>query len=141
KPSASTRLALLALPLASTVNRRPIRIPREGCVRLPPYGKSIAAPDQAEPAGGHMANVNSHNPTGRFTGLADLYARHRPNYPAAATDRVMTRCCLGPDTLLVDVGCGTGISSRLFAARGVPVLGIDPNDDMRARAEADPTPC
>ena len=36
----------------------------------------------------------------------------------------------------MDVGCGTGISSRLFAARGVPVIGIDPNDDMRARAEA-----
>ena len=36
----------------------------------------------------------------------------------------------------MDVGCGTGISSRLFAARGVPVIGVDPNDEMRGRAEA-----
>jgi SAM-dependent methyltransferase len=40
----------------------------------------------------------------------------------------------------VDVGCGTGISSRLFAARGIPVLGIEPNDEMRARAEAEVLP-
>jgi ubiquinone/menaquinone biosynthesis C-methylase UbiE len=42
--------------------------------------------------------------------------------------------------LLVDVGCGTGISTRLFAARGVRVIGIEPNDDMRARAAATPAP-
>jgi SAM-dependent methyltransferase len=36
----------------------------------------------------------------------------------------------------VDVGCGTGISSRLFAERGIPVLGIEPNDEMRRQAEA-----
>jgi ubiquinone/menaquinone biosynthesis C-methylase UbiE len=75
------------------------------------------------------------NPTGRFTGLADCYQRHRPSYPAAAIDLVLARCGLGPTTLLADVGCGTGISSRLFAARGVPVVGIEPNDEMRQRAE------
>src|SRR5262249_33831931 len=32
----------------------------------------------------------------------------------------------------------TGISTRLFAARGVHVIGVEPNDDMRARAEAVP---
>jgi SAM-dependent methyltransferase len=75
-------------------------------------------------------------PTTRFTGLADLYARCRPDYPAAALDAIVARCRLGGATLLVDVGCGTGISSRQFAARGIPVLGIEPNDEMRTRAEA-----
>jgi SAM-dependent methyltransferase len=42
--------------------------------------------------------------------------------------------------LLVDVGCGTGISSRLLAERGVPVVGVEPNADMRRRAEAQPSP-
>jgi SAM-dependent methyltransferase len=77
---------------------------------------------------------------GRFTGLAGLYARCRPDYPAATLDLIQSRCGLTPDSLLVDVGCGTGISSRLFAARSVPVVGIEPNDDMRARAEAEPGP-
>src|SRR4029077_10278716 len=42
------------------------------------------------------------------------------------------------DALLVDVGCGTGISTRQFAGHGVQVIGVEPNDAMRARAEAEP---
>jgi SAM-dependent methyltransferase len=87
-----------------------------------------------------MTDLSRSNPTNRFTGLAQIYARCRPGYPPAALDLVVSRCGLGPSSLLVDVGCGTGISSRLFAARGVPVLGIDPNGDMLARAEAEPPP-
>jgi SAM-dependent methyltransferase len=85
-----------------------------------------------------MSDLSRQNPTGRFTGLANLYARCRPSYPAAAVDHIVSRCGLGPGSLLVDVGCGTGISSRLFAARGVPVLGLEPNADMRAQAAAEP---
>jgi SAM-dependent methyltransferase len=82
-----------------------------------------------------MTDDSPHPGVGRFTGLADLYARHRPDYPPAVIDLIVGVCALGPDTLLVDVGCGTGISTRLFAARGVPVLGIEPDDGMRSRAE------
>jgi SAM-dependent methyltransferase len=87
-----------------------------------------------------MGDLSRYNPTNRFSGLADLYARHRPGYPDEVLDLIQISLGLGSDTLLVDVGCGTGIASRLFAARGVPVLGIEPNDDMRARAEAEPAP-
>jgi SAM-dependent methyltransferase len=52
----------------------------------------------------------------------------------------MARARLGPASLLVDVGSGTGISSRIFAARGVPVVGIEPNEEMRRKAEAEPAP-
>lgn len=83
-----------------------------------------------------MAELSRCNPTGRFTGLADLYAKYRPTYPDAAIDFIVARCGLGPATTLADVGCGTGISSRLFAARGVPVIGVEPNDEMRDRAAA-----
>jgi SAM-dependent methyltransferase len=38
--------------------------------------------------------------------------------------------------VLIDVGSGTGISSRLFAARGLEVIGLEPNADMRAAAAA-----
>lgn len=82
-----------------------------------------------------MADLSKYNPTDRFTGLAEGYAKYRPSYPAAALDFIMTHCELGPHSLLVDVGCGTGISSRLFAERGVRVIGIDPNDEMRRQAE------
>jgi SAM-dependent methyltransferase len=78
---------------------------------------------------------SEHHPTERFTGLAGLYSQYRPEYPAAAVDFIVRRCCLSDLSILVDVGCGTGISSRLFAARGIRVIGIEPNADMRRQAE------
>lgn len=76
----------------------------------------------------------SFDPKGRFTGLAQIYAKARPTYPDAAIDFIIEKCGLNAKSLLVDVGCGTGISSRLFAERQIPTIGIDPNDDMREEA-------
>jgi SAM-dependent methyltransferase len=83
-----------------------------------------------------MLDLNRLNPTHRFTGLADIYAQHRPSYPAAALTGVVQHCRLGLESLLVDVGCGTGISSRQFAALGIQVIGVEPNADMRRQAES-----
>jgi SAM-dependent methyltransferase len=86
-----------------------------------------------------MHDVSQFKPTERFSGLSDLYARHRPSYPAAAIDLILRTCNLRPGDVLVDIGCGTGIASRLFAARGLNVIGIEPNDEMRQKAEAEPS--
>jgi SAM-dependent methyltransferase len=83
-----------------------------------------------------MTDLSGFQPLERFTGLADTYARFRPDYPAAAIDFILQGCNLVAGSVLVDVGCGTGISTRLFAERGLHVIGIEPNDDMRAQAEA-----
>src|SRR5438874_11739107 len=87
-----------------------------------------------------MNDLSRFNPTGRFSGLADIYAKYRPTYPAEALEFILSRCGLVSNSLVVDVGCGTGISSRLFAARGLRVLGIEPNAEMRLAAEASPVP-
>jgi ubiquinone/menaquinone biosynthesis C-methylase UbiE len=73
---------------------------------------------------------------GRFDGLAGLYDRYRPDYPDAAIAYLLARCQLKPGCRLVDVGCGTGISSRRFAACGLQVTGIEPNDQMRRQAQS-----
>jgi SAM-dependent methyltransferase len=83
-----------------------------------------------------MSDLSGHGPTERFTGREDLYARFRPDYPAEAIDTVIRRAGLDGGGLLVDVGCGTGVSSRLFAQKGVVVVGIEPNAAMRQKAEA-----
>jgi|GEM_PF-3980166 SAM-dependent methyltransferase len=73
--------------------------------------------------------------TERFTGLANLYGQARPTYPPE-----LVRWCLEQvpaPGLIVDLGCGTGISTRLFASAGHPVIGIDPNADMLATARAE----
>lgn len=75
------------------------------------------------------------DPAGRFSDRADDYRRHRPGYPALGLDAVLAG--LGPPAQLIaaDVGAGTGISSRLLAARGVSVIGVEPNPEMRQAAE------
>src|SRR5438094_931691 len=64
-----------------------------------------------------MSPLSDANPTGRFSGLAEVYAKCRPDYPAEAVDFILARCGLAPGARLVDVGSGTGISARLFARR------------------------
>jgi SAM-dependent methyltransferase len=81
-------------------------------------------------------NPGERDTIGRFSELANLYDNHRPDYPPAAVDSVMNFANLQPGMRLVDVGCGTGISSRQFAQRALEVIGIEPNIQMRQFAEA-----
>jgi len=73
-------------------------------------------------------------PLERFTGRAQAYERARPGYPAEALNFVLKHCGLKNGSILIDVGCGTGISSRAFAKLDLQVIGIEPNDDMLAMA-------
>ncbi|HEV3078717.1 MAG TPA: class I SAM-dependent methyltransferase [Gemmataceae bacterium] len=88
-----------------------------------------------------MPDLAQTNPTGRFAGLAKIYSKCRPGYPQSALNFILQHCGLKSGSLLVDVGSGTGISSRLFAERGLQVVGIEPNADMRATAIATPGSC
>jgi SAM-dependent methyltransferase len=85
-----------------------------------------------------MSNAEGLNPTERFTGLADCYARYRPSYPSEAIDCLIHECALSPNSTVVDIGCGTGISTRLLAERGLRVIGVDPNADMLTTAKQTP---
>lgn len=69
-----------------------------------------------------------------FSGLAAGYARHRPTYPAVLVDAILAG--IPAPARVLDVGCGTGILTRLLAGRGAEVVGIDPNPDMLATARA-----
>lgn len=77
------------------------------------------------------------DPRDRFTGLAATYQRHRPSYPSALFDWIETLFSPRRPAAVADVGCGTGIATRLLAARGLDVVGVDPNDDMLAAARAE----
>jgi SAM-dependent methyltransferase len=58
-----------------------------------------------------------------FDREAERYDRCRPTYPDALIDDVLGS---EPEGLhVLDVGCGTGIASRLMAGRGAKVLGVE----------------
>jgi SAM-dependent methyltransferase len=80
------------------------------------------------------------DPRDRFTGLAATYQRNRPSYPAPLFDWLLALSAPGTPRVVADVGCGTGIATRLLAARGLDVVGIDPNEDMLAAARAEVGP-
>ncbi|HVT69820.1 MAG TPA: methyltransferase domain-containing protein [Trebonia sp.] len=66
-----------------------------------------------------------------FGANAGRYDRARPTYPAELIGRIVAAI---PGREVLDVGCGTGISSRLLAAAGCRVLGVDPDPRMAAAA-------
>ncbi len=70
----------------------------------------------------------------RFTGLAEIYDRYRPRYPAVAIAAVLDGLSEHPDA--VDIGAGTGISTRALVDAGARAIAIEPNDDMRSFAVA-----
>ncbi|KAB8330916.1 class I SAM-dependent methyltransferase [Scytonema tolypothrichoides VB-61278] len=78
------------------------------------------------------------NPLRRFCHRAPDYAKYRPSYPAAAIDVILEGMETQSPIVAADVGAGTGISSRLLAERGVRVLAIEPNADMRQAAAPHP---
>jgi hypothetical protein len=55
------------------------------------------------------------DPKQRFAGRVENYVRHRPSYPWAVLDLLETECGLASDSVIADVGSGTGILSNLTA--------------------------
>jgi len=71
----------------------------------------------------------------RFSGFADLYDANRPMAPARLGP-LLARYAGRDRPVVVDLGSGTGLSSRWAAGWAGSVIGIEPNDDMRAVAIA-----
>lgn len=74
------------------------------------------------------------DPKARFTATVEDYDAYRPSYPETMVGWILETARVPDRGKAADVGCGTGIFTRLLAARGLDVVGIEPNDAMRARA-------
>lgn len=72
----------------------------------------------------------------RFSVRVDDYVKYRPTYPPAILDLLKSECGFNAGSIIVDVGSGTGILTRLFLDHGNRVIGIEPNREMREAAES-----
>jgi SAM-dependent methyltransferase len=64
------------------------------------------------------------------------YDEHRPSPPPALLALLCLAAQVERPRLVVDLGSGTGLSTRVWADRADEVVGVEPGDEMRARAEA-----
>ena len=75
------------------------------------------------------------NSTTRFSSRVADYIKYRPHYPAEILDLLAEKCGLTPESVIADIGSGTGILTRLFLENGNPVVGVEPNREMREGGE------
>lgn len=75
------------------------------------------------------------NATSRFSDRVEKYVLYRPGYPPEAMDTLKSACGLRPNHVIADIASGTGIWSRMLLENGNPVIGVEPNAEMRAAGE------
>jgi len=71
----------------------------------------------------------------RFTNRVDDYVRARPGYPPDVIAALGSECGLTPQSIVADVGSGTGLLTKLLLENGNEVYGVEPNDAMRIAGE------
>jgi SAM-dependent methyltransferase len=74
--------------------------------------------------------------TQRFSDRADDYQRARPSYPDAVVTHLAQTVPLAVGATIVDVGVGTGLSAEPFLRAGFNVIGVEPNEPMRAAGDS-----
>lgn len=65
-----------------------------------------------------------------FNKIARAYDRYRPSYPAALIEHVERTAQLDSQSHLLEIGCGPGKATLLFAERGYEILCIDPGPNL-----------
>lgn len=73
--------------------------------------------------------------TERFSNRVENYVKYRPDYPKEFIDYLYSHVGFSKDSIIADIGSGTGILTRLLLEKGNRVVGVEPNKEMRKTAE------
>ncbi len=71
------------------------------------------------------------NAVDRFSERAIPYAQCRWDYAEEAIQALVTACGLSAESIIADIGSGTGMVARHFVDRVRTVFAVEPNADMR----------
>lgn len=75
------------------------------------------------------------NTVERFSNRVANYVKYRPGYPAEVIQFFKDRLGLTNNSVIADIGSGTGLSAKIFLENGNTVYGVEPNAAMRDAAE------
>lgn len=73
--------------------------------------------------------------TKRFSRTVEHYIRYRPGYPEALLCFLQKHLNLTPQSIIADIGSGTGLLTEIFLNNGNPTYAVEPNTEMRLAAE------
>jgi len=79
--------------------------------------------------------MSAFNSTTRFSNRVDNYVKYRPHYPAVIIDYLKKQNVLKDNSVIADIGSGTGILTELFLKSGNTVYGVEPNKEMQEAGE------
>lgn len=71
----------------------------------------------------------------KFDSKGSVYAKGRPAYPEKMFEYLLMNKVITPNAVVADVGSGTGIFTAQIAPLVSQVFAIEPNADMREKAE------
>ncbi|MCL2170261.1 MAG: class I SAM-dependent methyltransferase [Defluviitaleaceae bacterium] len=77
----------------------------------------------------HMKNIE------QWSAVSSVYHDNRPTPPHVVVEMVLAWLGGVKPDVVVDAGCGTGLSAAIWRDFAGQVIGIEPNEDMRAVAE------
>jgi SAM-dependent methyltransferase len=81
------------------------------------------------------SNIFMSDTVERFSNRVENYVKYRPGYPPEVLRFFRAELNLQKDSVVADIGSGTGISARIFLENGNAVYGVEPNRVMRGAAE------
>ncbi|HVZ41732.1 MAG TPA: class I SAM-dependent methyltransferase [Candidatus Kapabacteria bacterium] len=82
-----------------------------------------------------MSTTQSSAPTNRFSTRVADYLRYRPRYPEQLYAILRDRLGLRRQSIVADIGSGTGIFCEPLLAEGITVYCVEPNREMREAGE------
>lgn len=76
----------------------------------------------------------AHSLANAYVNKSTIYDSARPSYPQEAVLFIQRQLDLSLGLPVLDVGSGTGILTRQLAATGIPMIGVEPDAQMLAKA-------
>ena len=72
---------------------------------------------------------------GKFDDKGKIYAKFRPTYPQEFIEFLFSKTHITEQSVIADIGSGTGILTGQILKKGSRVFAVEPNADMRRIAE------